>query len=163
MKTIFSLSFIRLYSNENSGFFQLIFLIFSCTTDCDYPYRDNLDKFLATEVGYKIPDGDVILVMLPLDGCNTCLNSTIDMLINSKDAYDLIISATDNNQVNKYNLGRLNLPSERMHFDLKNNYNRYEIGVNAPLIFRFKNRKCEFYSETTENNHQRIKKYFGWH
>jgi hypothetical protein len=165
MKIVFSLSFINRWSNKKIKGVILtlpIFLIFSCSRDCPYPYRNNLDKFLSTEVDYKIPHEETILVLLPLDACNTCLVSTIDMLVKSRASLVVVISTTNKNNIKKFNLDQLNLPIESFHFDWENNYSRYEIGVHAPVIFHFVNRRCRFFSETTDNNHHRIKQYFGW-
>jgi hypothetical protein len=74
----------------------------------------------------------------------------------------IIISTKDKNALNKFELESINFPRNKILIDSNNNYSRYEIGVHVPVIFHFINRKCVFFAETTENNHQKIKDYFNW-
>ncbi|GCC50872.1 hypothetical protein SanaruYs_10910 [Chryseotalea sanaruensis] len=141
----------------------LILFCFSCTPSCDYPYRETLDKFLAKEVNYTIPQEETILIFLPLDGCNPCLQGTVKMLMESKaNNLDIVVSTKDNDTIKKFGLDKLDLPKNRIHHDTMNNYERYEMGIVAPMIFHFKDGKCVFHSETTDDKKSIIKKHFGW-
>jgi hypothetical protein len=141
----------------------LSLLFWGCTPSCDYPYRENLDKFLLDEIKYKIPDRETILVFLPLDSCNPCLQGTIQMLVDSKESnLDIVISTSDMEVIKRFDIDSLKVSSSRKYVDLKNNYQRYEIGVVAPMIFHFKERECVFHSETTDDKKPKIKEHFGW-
>lgn len=146
-----------------SMFILVILFCFSCTPSCDYPYRGNLDQFLAKEIDFTIPQEETILVFLPLDGCNPCLQGTIMMLAESKvDNLDIIVSTKDSDTIKKFGLDKLVTTGSRIHHDKKNNYERYEMGIVAPMIFHFKEGKCVFHSETTDDKKQSIKEHFGW-
>jgi hypothetical protein len=144
----------------------LISISGSCVDKCTYPYREELDKFLVNELNYQIPSSsEVILIMLPLDGCSSCLASTIQLLSVAKrkeDKIELVISTQDKRKINDYGVWKLGFEESSIHLDSTNNYVRYEIGVHVPVIFHFKNGACEFFSETTEINQVKIKKYFDW-
>ncbi|MDH5398020.1 MAG: hypothetical protein OEX02_07730 [Cyclobacteriaceae bacterium] len=142
-----------------SAFIIFCSLLVSCQCNCEYPYKDNLTEFLSTEANYKIPQGNVILVILPLDACSSCLLSTIEMLKNSHDELDIVVATSSKRNLKNFGLENL---SGNIYFDLKNNYSRYEIGAGVPLIFHFKNGECLFYSETTDDKKSQIKKHFKW-
>jgi hypothetical protein len=142
-------------------FFVVLFVI-SCSQE-EYPYRKDLDSFLSTLFNYEITKEETIMVFLPMDGCSTCLESTIELLVDNREAtLNLIVSSSDDNVFEQFELGKLRTKANKFYFDRENDYQRYEIGVIAPIILHFKNGKCIFYSETTENNHEKIKKYFDW-
>src|SRR5688572_15746572 len=89
-------------------------------TTCDYPYRANLDKYLLNEVQYTIPEEETILAILPLNGCNPCLKSTIDMLAESKEKnLELIVSTNDERDIKKFDLDKIDIPKAQIHYDLK--------------------------------------------
>jgi len=150
------------------GLFLILICVlinFSCSNDnCKYPYRENLDKFLADELNYRIPEDETILVFLPLDACSSCLESTIKTLVDNKKSshIDIIVSTSNRKSMKRFGIQNLNSPNYKIYFDKQNKYLEYELGVLAPMIFHFRNRDCQFHSETTSANLMKIKKHFGW-
>jgi hypothetical protein len=144
---------------------MLSWLVFACSPgpDCDYPYRENLDLYLLKEVNYTIPDEETILAILPLDGCNPCLEKTIQMLVASQAPnISVVVATADERDLEKFDIKRLWSYKERTYYDMKNRVARYEIGVVAPMIFHFKDGHCVFHSETTDVNRPQILAHFNW-
>lgn len=144
-------------------FYCFLFLLLSCSPTPEYPFKTELDRFLEHELNYKIGLKDVVLIMLPLDTCIPCLTGTIDLLSkHTQESFIYIISTSTKNDLLTFGISKLKIPESHLLMDSKNMYKKYEIGVQAPVIFHFKNGSCVFYAETVSSNHARIKKYFSW-
>jgi len=153
---------------KNKFTFLILFISFSLLT-CkkekeSYPYRKNLDTFLKNTFDLKIPEEETTLIFLPLDGCHTCLENTIQLLIDHA-SHDInlyiIVSSRNKNAFTKFNLNQINIPSDHFFFDRNNDYERYEIGVSVPIILHFKDDEIVFFSETFQSNHNDIKSHFN--
>jgi hypothetical protein len=140
----------------------LIFLtVVSCGRRCDYPYLKELENYLNLEIDYSIREKEVIFVVLPLDACDACLTGTLAMLTESGGSFDIIVCNSGKPEFSKLQLAQ-SIPEDRIFYDKKGHCKMYEIGASVPIIFHFMNGKCLFFSETTENKHTEIKRYFEW-
>jgi hypothetical protein len=142
-------------------FCLIFFSVVSCGRKCDYPHLKELENYLTLEIDYSIREKEVILILLPLDACDACLKGTLAMLTESGGSFDIIVCYSGYPEFSKLQLTQ-SVPESRIFYDKKGNCKMYEIGTSVPLIFHFKNGKCLFFSETTENRHTEIKRYFEW-
>lgn len=125
-----------------------------------YSYESTLKKYLETTFNYTIPTNETIIVFLPLDGCNACLESSIALIEYSR---SLVLITTSNlKDYNKYKLGTLIPDNQKELRDINNQYKKYEMGMTVPVILNFIDGECVYYKEMTINNHANIKEYFKW-
>ncbi len=134
----------------------------SCRKICNYPHLNELQNYLTNELGYSFQSKETILIILPIDACNACLRNTITLLIESERVLDVIVCGSEKQDIIKNQLTQALSEESRIFFDLSGRCRMYELGASVPLIFHFKSGKCLYFSETTENKHNKIKEYFDW-
>lgn len=145
-------------------FLSLLFvsIFISYRKICNYPHLNELQNYLTNELGYTFQSKETILIILPIDACNSCLINTIALLIESERVLDIIVCGSEKQDIIKNQLEQALSKESRIFFDLTASCRMYELGASVPLIFHFKSGKCLYFSETTENKHHEIKEYFDW-
>lgn len=152
--------------------FALILVFVMCTcnnekdkaleNDQDYLYLSGLKDYLkkiSLENIFK-DNQEYILFILDLEGCNSCLESTLDLIYKNQDKRFLIVfSYKDKKLLEKY---KVSFFTKRYISDSNNLLKIYDTGVIVPTVFHIKKGKIVFVSETNHNNEKKIKKYFSW-
>ncbi|NJK82429.1 MAG: hypothetical protein HC912_00015 [Saprospiraceae bacterium] len=128
----------------------------------DYSYLSGLKDYLK-----KISLEDIfednqeyILFILDLEGCNSCLESTLNLIQKNQDERFLVVfSYKDKKLLEKY---KVSFFTKRYISDSNNLLKIYDTGVIAPTVFHIRKGKIVFVSETNHSNERQIKEYFSW-
>jgi hypothetical protein len=167
MKYIISASFllVSLYACQSIQKENINEEKISSETDIKSKRYIDFIKYLSNTFTY-VPskkESKRIFCVLPLDGCNSCLESSISLIRNNiSDDMIIIVVTRWKKNIEKFKLNDLKIQENSLWWDSREEAFGYDFGLGYPLIFYLENGEYIFSYEMNEIEYPKIKKQLSW-
>ncbi|QNK77129.1 hypothetical protein H7F37_13575 [Winogradskyella sp. PAMC22761] len=136
--------------------FSLAF--FSCNEEKTYEYCDEFSRYLI-EVHDQDINNNVTYFLLPVNGCENCIELNLKLLKEKKYNIQLIIIGHTFNENRSLLIESLSDNYSNILQDDKYGISQYRIGFSKPLIVTLENGKCIYHLNISDFKVDEAKKY----
>jgi hypothetical protein len=147
--------------NEVAFTLTLLGFLAGCTAGDTCERSSELKRYLTNELQYSPGQGSQVLVILPTETCQACLDKTLALLQSGDGKYDVIIGGSPGTVAEEYDSFMASVKGE-VPFDSLGCFELYEIGAQVPVAIHYVDGRCRYFVEMTENNHPVVREYFSW-
>jgi hypothetical protein len=124
-------------------------------------FYDGFSFYMKEEHQVKIADkSSTIYYLMPLGGCEPCVESNLEMLATIPKNDSLIIIFIGTSDIEQYTSKAIALKAKHNYLeDIDRNIGAYETNFGKPLLVHIQGKTCKSYDEITDLKVEAAKKY----